>query len=233
MKFPKLKKLINIGGIFNETPFNKKISIIAIIILVGTIFLTGRKVLTQNHYIGLIIFLQIALLSLFIKSFSGNIFKKIWNMNQGFVKRKWENLSKISLRLNHLLLYLGIASLGMFHFLQSYFLRNSNVLLSYQQSAIGFVFLILFVWFLFGDRRRISFPRHVAITNFMFMVLIVVYDSLLFGVIQVTGGPSWTGRLEVPLILSIIGILTMIFPEFFVFPVFNLKQIARTFKQKT
>jgi hypothetical protein len=233
MKFPKLKKLFNIGGIFDETPFNKKISIIAIIILICTIFLTGRKVLMQNHYVGLLLFLQIALLSLFIKSFSGDIFKRIWNMDQGFVKRKWENLSKISLRLNHILLYLGIASLVMFHFLQSYSLSNSNTLLSYQQSAIGFVFLILFVWFLFGDRRRISFPCHVAITNFMFMIFIVVYDFLLFGVVQITGGPIWTGRLEVPLVLSVLGVLTMTFPEFFVFPIFNFKQIAKTLGQKT
>jgi len=228
----KLKKLINVSGIFDETPFNKNISIVAIIILVGTIFLTGSKVFAKNHYLGLIVFLQIVFLSLFIKSCTGSIFKKVWNAKQGFVKRKWENLSKISLRLNHILLYLGIFSLAMFHLLQAYFLRSSNMLLSYQQSAIGVVFLILFGWFLFGDRRRISFPRHVALTNFLFMIFIVAYDFLLFWVIHITDGPIWTGRLEIPLVLSILGVLTMVFPEFFVFPIFNFKQIEKTLGQK-
>ena len=108
-------------------------------------------------------------------------------------------------------------------------MHSSNPLLSYEQGAIGLIFLGLFGWFLFGNKKNVSLAQHVALTYFLFMVFIIIYDFLLFGVVQIAGGPIWTGRLEVPIQLTILGLLTMTFPEFFVIPFLNFKQISKTF----
>ncbi len=227
MAFPKLKKLINISKFLDETPFTGKITFWVVIFLGLSFFITGKKVFLQNSYAGMIIFIQILLFGISLKHLSGKTFNKIWNANNGFVRKKWENLNFWSLKLTHLFLYLGIATLVVFHLVQSFLLKNSNSLLSYEQGAVGLVFLILIGWFIFGDKTNFSLPRHVALTYFLFMLFIIVYDFLLFEVIQITGGFPWTGKLEVPIILSLFGFLTMIFPEFFVIPILNFKQIKK------
>jgi len=236
MKFKGIKKLINIWNFLEESPFSKKMNIWNITFILAffliSFFITGRKIFLQNSYAGIIIFVQIFLFGIFLKYFSGKIFNRIWILKKGYIKNKWEGLNIWSLRITHLLLYLGIVSLILLHLGQAFLLRSSNILLSYEQGAIGLVFLVLFGWFLFGNRENISFPRHVALTYFLFMIFIIIYDFLLFGVIQITGGPSWTGRLDVPIKLLIIGGFTMIFPEFFVIFFLNFKQIAKTLRIK-
>lgn len=230
MFYQKLKRLINLGKFLDETPFIGKITFWTMIFLGLSFFITGRKVFLQNSYAGLIIFIQIVFFGLLLKHFSGNAFNKIWNAKNGFVRKKWEDLNEISLVLTKILLFGLVSYLTIFHLVQYFLLRNSNSLLSYEQGAIGLFFLILTVWFFFGGRKDPSYPHSVALASFFFMLFIIVYNFLLFGVIQIVGGPPWTGRLETPLILSFIGTLTMIFPEFFVIPILNIKQMIKTIK---
>lgn len=231
MRFSKLNRLFRGHWIFGRTPFTGRITFFALAFLGFSLFYTSGKFILQNNYLAALISIQILLFGFILKRASVKIFNRIWDKKDSFIRRKWEALGSFRLRLTYFIAYMVITTLAILHILQGFLSRNLNSLFSYEQFSIGFVYLTLTIWFLLGSKKNSSFPRQVALTTFLSMFFVIIYDFFLFEVVQVTDNLQGIGRIEVPIILSLIAIFTMMFPRWAIFPFFNLFEKSKSVRK--
>ncbi|MFA5173561.1 MAG: hypothetical protein WC438_00080 [Candidatus Pacearchaeota archaeon] len=133
----------------------------------------------------LIILLQILIFGGMILRYGGYLFEKIWNYRDGFIKSKWNNLEKESLRKRYFEVAFGIYSLLFFHLsLVILSLISNQGLFLKEQIGITSLFFVMSVWF-FKNRKIIpSQPKKIASATFFLIVIMIIFDIILAQIIS-------------------------------------------------
>lgn len=182
--------LISMGGY----KFEKKISFpfiflgLPILLFVISVFNIS---FTEQHIL-FIIPLQIITLGGLIFYYGGYIFEFIWNLNKGFLRKKWNRLNDQLLKIRYKEARFGVIAVALLHvFLAIFSFIGKEYVFAFEQSGIGLLFVILLFWFIKNKKIIKKEAKKIAATDFFMLLIIIIFDSILAQILYLEGNPQW------------------------------------------